>query len=94
MKNTFFDLVEQTFYFPQEGFDLHGDYLQFHGVSLKYLIEKYAPHSLQLVLGRSFWICSPVSAIAYLPPSMSRKMVSLMAIAASGWYMMSTSAPA
>lgn len=41
MKNTFFDLVEQTFYFPQEGFDLHGDYLQFHGVSLKYLIEKY-----------------------------------------------------
>ena len=41
MKNTFFDLVEQTFYFPQEGFDLHGDYLKFHGVSLKYLIEKY-----------------------------------------------------
>jgi len=41
MKNTFFDLVEQTFYFPQEGFDLHDNYLKFHGVSLKYLIEKY-----------------------------------------------------
>ncbi len=41
MKNTFFDLVEQTFYFPQEGFDLQGDYLKFHGVSIKYLIEKY-----------------------------------------------------
>ncbi len=40
-KNTYFDLVEQTYYFPQEGFDLHEGYLKFHGVSLKYLIEKY-----------------------------------------------------
>ncbi len=41
MKNTYFDLIEQTYYFPQEGFDLRDDYLTFHGVSLKYLIEKY-----------------------------------------------------
>lgn len=41
MKNTYFDLIEQSFYFPQEGFDLRDDYLTFHGVSLKYLIEKY-----------------------------------------------------
>lgn len=41
MKNTYFDLVEQTYYFPQEGFDLQEGYLTFHGVSLKYLIEKY-----------------------------------------------------
>jgi arginine decarboxylase len=41
MKNTYFDLVEQSFYFPQEGFDLNDGYLTFHGVSLKYLIEKY-----------------------------------------------------
>jgi arginine decarboxylase len=41
MKNTYFDLIEQTYYFPQEGFDLRDDYLSFHGVSLKYLIEKY-----------------------------------------------------
>lgn len=41
MKNTYFDLVEQTYYFPQEGFDLHDGYLTFHGLSLKYLIEKY-----------------------------------------------------
>ena len=41
MKNTYFDLIEQTYYFPQEGFDLRGGYLSFHGVSLKYLIEKY-----------------------------------------------------
>ncbi|MCF8367550.1 MAG: arginine decarboxylase [Bacteroidales bacterium] len=41
MKNTYFDLIEQTYYFPQEGFDLRDKYLTFHGVSLKYLIEKY-----------------------------------------------------
>lgn len=41
MKNTYFDLIEQSFYFPQEGFDLRNDSLTFHGVSLKYLIEKH-----------------------------------------------------
>lgn len=41
MKNTYFDLVEQSFYFPQDGFDLRNENLTFHGVSLKHLIEKY-----------------------------------------------------
>ena len=41
MKNTYFDLIEQSYYFPQDGFDIHDGYLTFHGVSLKYLIEKY-----------------------------------------------------
>lgn len=41
MKNTYFNLVEQSYYFPQEGFDLRNDYLTFHGISLKYLIDKY-----------------------------------------------------
>lgn len=41
MKNSYFDLVEQSFYFPQEGFDLKNGYLTFHGVSLKHLIDKY-----------------------------------------------------
>ncbi|MCY1722352.1 arginine decarboxylase [Prolixibacteraceae bacterium Z1-6] len=41
MKNTYFDLIEQSFYFPQEGFDLQNDNLTFHGVSLKHLIEKH-----------------------------------------------------
>ncbi len=41
MKNTYFDLIEQSFYFPQEGFDLRDDFLTFHGVSLKHLIEKH-----------------------------------------------------
>lgn len=41
MKNTYFDLVDQSYYFPQEGFDLKDGYLTFHGVSLKYLVEKY-----------------------------------------------------
>ncbi len=41
MKNTYFDLIEQSFYFPQEGFDLRDEYLTFHGVALKHLIKKY-----------------------------------------------------
>ena len=41
MKNTYFDLIEQSYYFPQEGFDLRDNYLTFHGISLKYLINKY-----------------------------------------------------
>lgn len=41
IKNTYFDLIEQSFYFPQEGFDLRNDSLTFHGVSLKYLIQKH-----------------------------------------------------
>ena len=41
MKNTYFDLIEQSYYFPQEGFDLRGNNLTFHGISLKHLIKKY-----------------------------------------------------
>jgi arginine decarboxylase len=41
MKNTYFDLIEQSYYFPQEGFDLRDNGLTFHGISLKYLIKKY-----------------------------------------------------
>ncbi|MBC8321550.1 MAG: arginine decarboxylase [Bacteroidetes bacterium] len=41
MKNTYFDLIEQSYYFPQEGFDLRDKYLTFNGVSLKYLIKKH-----------------------------------------------------
>ena len=41
MKHTYFDLIEQSYYFPQEGFDLRDNYLTFHGISLKYLINKY-----------------------------------------------------
>ncbi len=41
MKNTYFDLIEQTYYFPQDGFDIKDGYLYFHGVSLQYLIEEY-----------------------------------------------------
>lgn len=41
MKNTYFELIDQTYYFPQEGFDLQDGDLFFNGVSLKFLIEKY-----------------------------------------------------
>jgi arginine decarboxylase len=41
MKNRYFDLIDQTFYFPQEGFDIENGYLTFHNISLKHLIHKY-----------------------------------------------------
>lgn len=52
MKNTYFDLIDQSYYFPQEGFDLREDYLNFHGISLKYLIEKYGTPFKLLYLPR------------------------------------------
>jgi len=42
MNNTYTALVKQTFHFPQEGFDVGDDgYLEFNGLDLKLLIEKY-----------------------------------------------------
>ncbi len=42
MKNTYLDLIDQTYYFPQEGFDLVNNNLLFNGVSINYLIKKYS----------------------------------------------------
>jgi len=52
MKTTYFDLINQSYYFPQEGYDLREGYLTFHGVSLKYLIEKYGTPFKLLYLPR------------------------------------------
>ncbi len=41
VENKYEDLVQQTFHFPQEGFQVKDEYLQWNGVDLKYLIEKY-----------------------------------------------------
>lgn len=41
MKNTYFDLVDQTFYFPQEGFALENNHLLFNGIDIFKLLEKY-----------------------------------------------------
>jgi len=41
MKTSYHDLIEQSYYFPQDGFDLQNGYLTFHGISIKYLIETY-----------------------------------------------------
>ncbi|MEO6583852.1 MAG: arginine decarboxylase, partial [Ferruginibacter sp.] len=41
MNNSYNDLVQQTFNFPQEDFKLKDDYLQFNGLDLKSLIAKY-----------------------------------------------------
>src|SRR3954467_15840102 len=42
MNNTYTDLVQQTFHFPQEGFDINDNgYLEFNGLNLKDIIAKY-----------------------------------------------------
>src|SRR5664279_4323785 len=41
MNNTYADLVQQTFNFPQEGFEVKDNYLEFNGVDIKALIDKY-----------------------------------------------------
>lgn len=41
MNNTYIDLVQQTFNFPQPGLDVKDGYLQFNGIDLKAIIEKY-----------------------------------------------------
>src|SRR2546425_1421325 len=41
MKNTYRDLIEQTFYFPQEGFEVIDDCLHFYGVNLVDIIKQY-----------------------------------------------------
>lgn len=41
MNNTYLDLVDQTFDFPQEDVGLKNGYLQFNGVDVKSLIDKY-----------------------------------------------------
>src|SRR5690554_2522481 len=41
MNTKFIDFIDQTFDFPQDGFQLDGEKLQFHGVDLMELIETY-----------------------------------------------------
>ena len=41
MANKYFDLIDQTFYFPQSGFDLENGYLTFNNIPLIHLINKY-----------------------------------------------------
>ena len=41
MNNSYLDLVNQTFNFPQEDYNLKDDYLQYNDVDVKALIDKY-----------------------------------------------------
>ena len=41
MNNTYNDLVQQTFNFPQEDFKVKNEYLQFNDLDIKALIDKY-----------------------------------------------------
>src|SRR5690606_15324207 len=41
MNTRYFDLINQTFYFPQEEFSLNKDNLLFHNIDLMKLVEQY-----------------------------------------------------
>lgn len=41
MENNYHNLIDQTFDFPQEGFEVKDDKLRFHGIDLMQLIEQY-----------------------------------------------------
>lgn len=41
MNNSYLDLVEQTFEFPQQDFEVKEGYLYYNGVDVRYLVEKY-----------------------------------------------------
>lgn len=41
MNTKYIDLIDQTYYFPQEEFNLDGEHLQFHGIPLQTLVETY-----------------------------------------------------
>ncbi len=41
MKNTYFDLIDQTFYWPTDNLALEDSTLRFHGIDLAALLDKY-----------------------------------------------------
>ena len=41
MNTKYFDLINQTYYFPQEEFTLNKDNLEFHKIDLMKLVEQY-----------------------------------------------------
>jgi len=41
MKTKYINLIDQTYYFPQEEFTLEGENLKFHGIPLMDLVEEY-----------------------------------------------------
>ena len=41
MKTKYIDLIDQTYFFPQEEFTLRDDNLLFHGIDLMQLVEQY-----------------------------------------------------
>lgn len=41
MRNRYIDLIDQTYDFPQDGFKVKSNYLEFHDIDLKDLIERY-----------------------------------------------------
>lgn len=49
MRDRYIDLIEQTYYFPQDGFEVVEGSLQFHKINLESVIEQFgAPLKLRI----------------------------------------------
>ncbi len=54
MNTKYIDLINQTYYFPQEEFRLGDNGLEFHGVDLMALVEKYGAPLKFTYLAKNF----------------------------------------
>ena len=74
MTNSYHDLVQQTFNFPQEGFEVKDEYLQYNGLDLKALIDKYGtPLKLTYLPKIGMQIKKPKQCLPMLLKSISMK---------------------
>ena len=50
MKNKYIDLIDQTYYFPQDEFTLDGDELRFHNIDLMELVRTSTKEHTTIVI--------------------------------------------
>ena len=79
MKNKYIDLIDQTYYFPQDEFTLDGDELRFHNIDLMELVRKYGAPLKFMYLPRIF--SAPKAGLKRLSRSTSTKERTTIVIA-------------
>lgn len=81
MNNTYNDLVQQTFNFPQEDFKVKDEYLQYNNLDLKALIDKYGtPLKLSYLPKISMQIQKAKRMFASAIKSINTKVIIIIAI--------------
>jgi hypothetical protein len=82
VQNTYTELVNQTFHFPQEDFFVKDGYLRYNNVDLKYLIEKYGTPLKYLTSPKIGMQINKRSRCLQMPSkSINTKAITIIAIA-------------